>query len=96
MIARVVASTSLSRAFAVLFVAGLLAAPPALAGGAPSSPFEQSGGKADGAGASAQQRRPGTLPFTGIDLLVVSGVALVLTGAGLALRRAAVVDPDGP
>ena len=29
------------------------------------------------------------LPFTGMDLLIVSGVALVLAGAGFALRRAA-------
>ena len=31
----------------------------------------------------------GFLPFTGLDLLIISGVALVLTGTGFALRRAA-------
>jgi hypothetical protein len=29
----------------------------------------------------------GSLPFTGMDLLIVAGVALVLTGTGLALHR---------
>jgi hypothetical protein len=29
------------------------------------------------------------LPFTGFDLLIVAGTALVLTGTGFALRRAA-------
>ncbi len=29
----------------------------------------------------------GSLPFTGLDLLILGGVALVLTGTGLALRR---------
>jgi hypothetical protein len=28
------------------------------------------------------------LPFTGLDLLIISGVALVLAGTGFALRRA--------
>ena len=37
--------------------------------------------------ASGGEKRIGSLPFTGMDLLVVSGVALVLTGTGLALRR---------
>ena len=36
----------------------------------------------------------GSLPFTGIDLLIVVGVALVLTGTGLALRRLS--TPRGP
>jgi hypothetical protein len=29
----------------------------------------------------------GSLPFTGLDLIVVAGVAFVLTGTGFALRR---------
>ncbi len=29
----------------------------------------------------------GSLPFTGMDLLIVAGVALLLTGTGFALRR---------
>jgi hypothetical protein len=34
------------------------------------------------------------LPFTGYDLIIVGGTALVLTGVGFALRRAAA--PRGP
>jgi hypothetical protein len=29
----------------------------------------------------------GSLPFTGIDLIILAGVALLLTGTGFALRR---------
>jgi hypothetical protein len=29
----------------------------------------------------------GSLPFTGMDLIILAGVALVLTGTGFALRR---------
>jgi hypothetical protein len=36
----------------------------------------------------------GSLPFTGMDLLVVAGVAFVLTGTGFALRRLS--TPRGP
>jgi hypothetical protein len=36
----------------------------------------------------------GSLPFTGLDLLIVVGVALVLTGTGFALRRLS--TPRGP
>lgn len=36
----------------------------------------------------------GSLPFTGMDLLIVAGVALVLTGTGFALRRLS--TPRGP
>lgn len=36
----------------------------------------------------------GSLPFTGLDLLIVAGVALVLTGTGFALRRLS--TPRGP
>jgi hypothetical protein len=36
----------------------------------------------------------GALPFTGMDLLIVAGVALVLTGTGFALRRLS--TPRGP
>ena len=36
----------------------------------------------------------GSLPFTGMDLLIVAGVALVLTGTGFALRRLSM--PRGP
>ena len=36
----------------------------------------------------------GSLPFTGMDLLIVAGVAFVLTGTGFALRRLS--TPRGP
>jgi hypothetical protein len=32
----------------------------------------------------------GSLPFTGMDLVIVAGVALLLTGSGLALHRLSV------
>jgi hypothetical protein len=32
----------------------------------------------------------GSLPFTGMDLIIVAGVALLLTGTGVALRRLSV------
>jgi uncharacterized membrane protein len=32
----------------------------------------------------------GSLPFTGMDLVIVAGVALLLTGTGLALHRLSV------
>jgi len=32
----------------------------------------------------------GTLPFTGMDLAIVAGVALLLTGTGIALHRLSV------
>jgi hypothetical protein len=36
----------------------------------------------------------GSLPFTGLDLLTLLGIALLLTGTGFALRRPA--TPRGP
>lgn len=36
----------------------------------------------------------GALPFTGLDLLILAGIALVLTGTGFALRRLS--TPSGP
>jgi hypothetical protein len=35
----------------------------------------------------------GSLPFTGMDLVIVAGVALLLTGTGLALHRLSVRTP---
>jgi hypothetical protein len=43
---------------------------------------------------SGLESRISFLPFTGLDLLVISGVALVLTGVGFALRRLS--DPPPP
>lgn len=36
---------------------------------------------------SGGKRQIGSLPFTGVDLLVLTGVAMVLTGTGLAMRQ---------
>jgi hypothetical protein len=36
----------------------------------------------------------GSLPFTGMDLIIVAGVAFLLTGTGFALRRLS--TPRGP
>ena len=45
-------------------------------------------------GESGLESEIGFLPFTGLDLLVIAGVAIVLTGIGFALRRLS--DPSGP
>jgi hypothetical protein len=58
------------------------------------------GGTGSGDGPAAASATPsdddnlGSLPFTGIDLLIVAGVALVLLGTGVALRRLSV--PQSP
>src|SRR5262245_61332150 len=39
------------------------------------------------ASATATEGSSGSLPFTGMDLAVVAGVAVTMLGAGLALRR---------
>jgi len=45
----------------------------------------QSGGGSDGA--DGLQSNLGELPFTGLDLLILGGLAMVLLGTGMALRR---------
>jgi hypothetical protein len=50
-----------------------------------------SGGGGGGGGLDSQI---GSLPFTGMDLIILAGVALVLTGTGFALRRLSM--PRGP
>jgi hypothetical protein len=49
------------------------------------------GGPSDGGSAANEANgsgdNVGSLPFTGMDLMIVAGVALVLTGTGLALHR---------
>jgi hypothetical protein len=45
-------------------------------------------------GGSGLNSNIGSLPFTGMDLLIVAGVAFVLTGTGFALRRLS--TPRGP
>lgn len=52
-------------------------------------PFESSSDTASGL-----NQQIGALPFTGLDLLILAGVALVLTGTGFALRRLS--TPRGP
>ncbi len=45
-------------------------------------------GEAGGSGsAGGLDSQIGSLPFTGMDLIILAGVALVLTGTGFALRR---------
>ena len=51
--------------------------------GAPAAASTPSSGGGDGG-------QLGSLPFTGMDLLIVAGVALVLIGTGLALHRLSV------
>ena len=49
---------------------------------------------AGGGGGGGLNSNIGSLPFTGMDLLIVAGVAFVLTGTGFALRRLS--TPRGP
>lgn len=46
-----------------------------------------------GSGQSGLNSNIGSLPFTGMDLLIVAGVAFVLTGTGFALRRLSTPRP---
>jgi hypothetical protein len=59
------------------------------AGGIPSGgATDPGGGPSAGNGAGGGlDGNIGALPFTGVDLIIILGVALVLTGAGLTLRR---------
>jgi hypothetical protein len=52
------------------------------------------GQSSSGGGGGGLSSNIGSLPFTGMDLLIVAGVALVLTGTGFALRRLSM--PPGP
>jgi hypothetical protein len=87
--------------------AAFAAAPLALAQNDPSSaqydpPIPSAGTGSSGAsgasdpasGGSGLNSNIGSLPFTGMDLLIVAGVAFVLTGTGFALRRLS--TPRGP
>lgn len=56
-------------------------------------------GTSGGAGAAGEESgglesNIGSLPFTGMDLIIVAGVAFLLTGTGFALRRLSM--PRGP
>jgi hypothetical protein len=46
-----------------------------------------SGVSAEGTAGSQSTDASGSLPFTGMDLVVLAGVAVLLTGTGFALRR---------
>lgn len=63
-----------------------------------SASFESGGsagsGSSGSSGGSGLNSSIGSLPFTGMDLLILAGVALVLTGTGFALRRLS--SPRGP
>jgi hypothetical protein len=87
----------------VALVAAFTAVPAAMAQDDPSAaqydpPIPDSGtagSSASGAGGgSGLDSNIGSLPFTGMDLLIVGGVAFVLTGTGFALRRLS--TPRGP
>jgi hypothetical protein len=62
----------------------------------PSSGGGVAGGAAGGgeSGGGGLNSNIGSLPFTGMDLIIVAGVAFVLTGTGFALRRLS--TPRGP
>lgn len=63
-----------------------------------SASFESAGSSGSGSTGSSESSglsSPiGSLPFTGMDLIILAGVAFVLTGTGFALRRASM--PRGP
>ena len=49
---------------------------------------------AQSSGGSGLESDLGFLPFTGLDLMIVVGVAFVITGVGFMLRR--LTEPRGP
>jgi len=57
-------------------------------------PSDTGSTSASGSSGSGLDSNIGSLPFTGLDLLIVAGVAFVLTGTGFALRRLS--TPRGP
>ena len=60
-----------------------------------SAAFESAGSGGTGSSDPSGLSSPiGSLPFTGMDLIILAGVAFVLTGTGFALRRASM--PRGP
>ena len=60
----------------------------------PEADDEQATESSAGSDESGLEAPIAFLPFTGFDLIIVGGIALVLTGTGFALRRAAA--PRGP
>jgi len=60
----------------------------------PNIPPGDQGDTAGGSSSGGLDSQIGSLPFTGMDLIILAGVALVLTGTGFALRRLS--TPRGP
>jgi len=60
----------------------------------PNIPPDDQGDTAGGGSSGGLDSQIGSLPFTGMDLIILAGVALVLTGTGFALRRLS--TPRGP
>jgi hypothetical protein len=61
--------------------------------GQPAPAAQSAAGQATPGGQGSNSNL-GSLPFTGMDLIILAGVALALTGTGLALRRLSM--PRGP
>lgn len=57
-------------------------------------PIPENGEGETGGSSGGLDSQIGSLPFTGMDLIILAGVALVLTGTGFALRRLS--TPRGP
>jgi hypothetical protein len=53
----------------------------------PNIPSAAEGAGETGGSSGGLDSQIGSLPFTGMDLIILAGVALVLTGTGFALRR---------
>jgi hypothetical protein len=68
-------------------IAALTLAGPAQASTAADDQYGAVLGEQSGGGGTVQGT--GTLPFTGFDIVLVSGVGAALTAGGLVLRRAA-------
>jgi hypothetical protein len=60
----------------------------------PNIPPGDEGDTGGGGSSGGLDSQIGSLPFTGMDLIILAGVALVLTGTGFALRRLS--TPRGP
>lgn len=104
---QVLRKTNIRKIILVLGIAAAVFAVPgaALAQNDPTSaqynpPIPESGvaggaaGGGESGGGGGLNSNIGSLPFTGMDLIIVAGVAFVLTGTGFALRRLS--TPRGP
>jgi hypothetical protein len=67
----------------------LAAAPPARAAGDPTAADDQYGGVLGEQSGPGQAEGGRTLPFTGLDLILLGGAGMGLTAAGIAVRRSA-------